>query len=334
MAYKPIFTITPVLLKVVGEIAVNRERLDSATVQVPWIPILQKEARERNTHGSTAIEGNTLSLAEVRMLDDGKELMSAGEKDKREVKNYFAALKRIEKRASKDKLGHQDVLGLHGIVMGGIIPAELTGRYRPHAVRVGSHVAPPPSKVYDLMTDLLEWLDGPSRELAPVISSAVLHFRFEDIHPFVDGNGRTGRLLALWELYRRGFDTLHVFSVDVYYWENRQRYYQALQEVRNNGGNLTHWLEFVADAIQDTLKKVLKRTAELSVKAGKTPIVLRPKQERLLELLRERRGMAPSEIWTALDVSRQGAMDQLKPLIKAGMVKRIGGKKTGKYILD
>jgi len=90
----------------------------------------------------------------------------------------------------------------------------------------------------------------------------------------------------------------------------------------------------VADAIQDTLKKVLKRTAELSVKAGKTPIVLRPKQERLLELLRERRGMAPSEIWTALDVSRQGAMDQLKPLIKAGMVKRIGGKKTGKYILD
>jgi Fic family protein len=54
-------------------------------------------------------------------------------------------------------------------------------------------------------------------ELSPVLSSAILHYQFEWIHPFADGNGRTGRALALWELYRRGFDTHHIFSVDEYY---------------------------------------------------------------------------------------------------------------------
>jgi DNA-binding MarR family transcriptional regulator len=60
-------------------------------------------------------------------------------------------------------------------------------------------------------------------------------------------------------------------------------------------------------------------------------IVLRPKQERLLQLLRERGSMSPSEIWDALDISRQGAMDVLHPLIEAGMLEKVGGKKTGRY---
>ena len=335
MPYKPSFTVSPVLVKAIEEMAVGRDRLVTAAVRVPWVPILQKEAREKNTHGSTSIEGNTLSLEEVRMLDEGKDLLSAAEKEKREVRNYLDALRRIEKAGARGgRIGHHEVLDLHGVVMAGIIQAELAGRYRPHGVRVGSHVPPPPGKVHDLMTELLAWVNGPAGDLAPVISSAILHFRFEDIHPFADGNGRTGRLLALWELYRRGFDTLHVFSVDEYYWHNRQAYYRALQEVRTNGGDLTHWIEFVAEAVLATMRQVLKRTAVLTGKSGREPVVLRPKQERLLELLRDTQGMSPSQIWDALKVSRQGAMDLLNPLMKAGMVKRVGGKKYGKYILS
>ena len=62
------------------------------------------------------------------------------------------------------------------------------------------------------MFELLEWWNTPAKKLSPVISYAILHYRFESIHPFADGNGRTGRALALWELYRRGFDTHHIFS--------------------------------------------------------------------------------------------------------------------------
>ena len=62
--------------------------------------------------------------------------------------------------------------------------------------------------------------------------------------------------------------------------------------------------------------------------------MLRPKQERLLQLLRDHRSMSPQEIWAALDVSRQGAMDLLRPLLEAGLVEKIGSKKTGRYTLQ
>lgn len=95
------------------------------------------------------------------------------------------------------------------------------GRYRNIAVRVGQYLHPAPDAVSGLMFELLEWWNAAAPQLSPVLSSAILHYRFETIHPFADGNGRTGRALALWELYRRGFDTHHIFSVDEYYWEDR-----------------------------------------------------------------------------------------------------------------
>ena len=94
------------------------------------------------------------------------------------------------------------------------------------------------------MFELLAWWNQESARLSPVLSSAILHYRFEAIHPFADGNGRTGRALALWELYRRGFDTHHIFSVDEFYWEDRPRYYAALDAVRREGGDLTGWIEY------------------------------------------------------------------------------------------
>ena len=113
------------------------------------------------------------------------------------------------------------------------------GRYRTMAVRVGRYVPPPPADVSGLMFELLTWWNKEAANLSPVLSSAIVHYRFEAIHPFADGNGRTGRALALWELYRRGFDTHHIFSVDEFYWENRPRYYAALDAVRREGEDLS-----------------------------------------------------------------------------------------------
>jgi Fic family protein len=166
-----------------------------------------------------------------------------------------------------------------------------------------------------------------------VLSSAILHYRFEAIHPFADGNGRTGRALALWELYRRGFDTHHIFSVDEYYWEDRPRYYAALESVRKAGDDLTGWLEYCAEGLHQTLDRVWLRVQALkSSSPGK--LVLRPKQERLLQLLRDHGSMAPAEIWAELKISRQGAMDLLRPLLEAGVVAKSGSKKTGRYALS
>lgn len=332
MSYQPHFTITPELLSRVEAIAALRERILGATIELTWIPALKKDTRTRNVHASTAIEGNPLTLEQVRALEEGRELATTGARAKREVINYFAGLRYVEKHAARKRIGHNDVLELHRVLAGDVMDQGEAGRYRTIAVRVGRFVPPAPLEVSGLMFELLEWWNKEATKLSPVLSSAILHHRFETIHPFADGNGRTGRALALWELYRRGFDTHHIFSVDEYYWEDRPRYYRELDAVRKAGEDLTGWLEYCAEGLLQTLERAWLRLQAFRVHAP-VKLVLRPKQEQLLNLLRDHRSMAPAEIWAALGVSRQGAMDLLNPLLDAGLVEKVGGKKTGRYAL-
>jgi len=333
MPYEPQFTVTSHLVSMLEESAVFREKIMSAAIQVPWVPALQKDARTRNTHSSTAIEGNPLTLEEVRLLEEGKKLPSATERSKREVLNYFAALRYVEKHAHQKAFRHEDILKLHQLIASDVMDQGRSGGYRTMQVRVGNHMPPAANQVSPLMWELLEWWNRKSSVWSPIITSAIIHYRFEDIHPFADGNGRTGRMLALWELYRRGFDTHHLFSVDEVYWEKRNLYYQHLDLVRKEGYDLTSWLEYSAEALHLTLERVWGRIQHIAVKSGPEKIILRPKQEKLLALLRDKRELAPSEIWKTLGVSKQGAMDLIKPLVQAGLVRKVGNKKTGRYVL-
>jgi Fic family protein len=333
MSYQPKFAITPRLLTLVQDISALRERIAGATIEVPWIPALQKDTRARNTHSSTAIEGNPLTLEQVRAVEEGRTLTAVPDRARREVVNYFAALRHIEKHAGKKTITHEDVLRLHKIIAERVMEQGEAGRYRTIRVRVGSYTPPPPELVSGLMFELLEWWNKDSGSLTPVLSSAIVHYQFEAIHPFADGNGRTGRALALWELYRRGFDTHHIFSVDEYYWEGRPRYYAALQAVRQQGKDLTSWLEYTAEGLLLTLERAWQHIQHLSARAKGKKLVLRPKQEHLLRLLRENGSLSPKEIWDEVGVSRQGAMDLLRPLMEAGLVKRVGTRKSGRYVL-
>jgi Fic family protein len=332
MPYEPQFSISTRLLSLVEEIAALRERIQGAAVSVSWIPALQKDTRTRNGHASTAIEGNPLTLEQVRALEEGRELTAADRRSSREVLNYFAGLRYIEKNAGRQKIQHEDLFELHRLLADTVMDQGEAGRYRSIAVRVGRHVPPPAADVSGLMFELLEWWNTKATELSPVLSSAILHYQFEHIHPFSDGNGRTGRALGLWELYRRGFDSHHIFSVDEYFWEDRPGYYRALDAVRLAGEDLSGWLEYCAIGLRQTLERTWLRVQSFS-RQSPEKVVLRPRQEQLLKLLGDHGSMAPSELWEALGVSKQGAMDLLRPLLEVGMVERSGGKKTGRYSL-
>jgi Fic family protein len=214
-----------------------------------------------------------------------------------------------------------------------VIDQGEAGRYRTMRVRVGQFMPPPPQDVSGLVFEVVEWWNKEAPGLSPVLSSAIVHHRFETIHPFADGNGRAGRALALWELYRRGFDSHHIFAVDEFYWEDRPLYYAALDAVRRAGDDLTSWLDYCAEGLRQTLERVWERMGQLSVSATREKVILRPRQEQLLKLLGKSGGMTPSELWAALKVSKQGAMDLLRPLVNAGLVKRVGTLKTGRYVL-
>jgi Fic family protein len=333
MAYMPKFTISAYLLGLIEEISALREKIAAATVQVSWIPALQKDSRARNTHSSTAIEGNPLTLEQVRILADGQALSGVQERAQREVLNYFAGLRFIESHIRRTPITHAAILALHGVIATGAMDQGEAGKYRTTDVRVGGYHPPRHAEVPGLLAELLLWWNKEAHGWSPVLTSAIIHYRFEAIHPFADGNGRTGRALALWELYRRGFDSQHIFSVDEGYWEERPRYYHELDAVRSHGDDLTRWLEYTADVLHETLQRVWRRSQRLAVTAKAPRIVLRPRQEQLLQLLQHYQSMAPAEIWKALGVSRQGALDLLNPLLKAGLVMRTGNRKSGRYLL-
>jgi Fic family protein len=333
MNYEPNYTITPLLIRRIERIASLRERILGAMVNVSWVPSLKMDSMARNAHSSTAIEGNPLTLEQVRAIEAGQEVR-ASERSRREIVNYLAGLRYIEKRSDIELVRHEDLFELHGIIAGGgVMDQGDAGQYRTINVRVGEHFPPPHQDVSVLMFDLLEWWNKGAPELSPVISSAILHYRFEEIHPFADGNGRVGRALALWELYRRGFDTQHIFSVDEFYWEDRPRYYRELHTVQSGEGELSPWIEYCAEGLLQTLERIWTRVQKISAMAIAPKLTLRPRQEQLLALLQERGRMTPSEIWNAIGISRQGAMDLLNPLMEAGLVVREGTLRSGFYRL-
>ncbi len=333
MTYEPRYTITPALLALVEDIASLRHRIQDATVQLPWIPALQQDTRTRNAHATTAIEGNPLTLPEVRALADGLEPATASRRSQREVTNYFAALRYIERHALRKRITDREVCELHRILARGVMDQGDEGSYRAIEVSVGAYMPPRAREIPALMSELLDWWNGPAAGLSPVLSSAIVHYRFEAIHPFGDVNGRVGRALALWELFRRGFDTSHIFSVDEYYWDDRPAYYAALARVHEGDEDLTTWLEYSAEGLRVTLGKVWLRIKTVAP-PGAVRLNLRPKQEQLLGLLASEGSMAPSEIWDALRVSKQGAMDLINPLLEAGVIVKVGSKKTGRYRLS
>ena len=125
-----------------------------------------------NTHSSTAIEGNPLTLEQVRELEEGRPLAAVAQRSQREVLNYFAGLRYMEKNFGVKTITHEHVLKLHSIIAGGVMDQGDAGRYRSIMVRVGRHVPPPPEQVSGLMHELLDWWNKQKEEM-PMVSFSV-----------------------------------------------------------------------------------------------------------------------------------------------------------------
>lgn len=331
MAYNPKFNATRHLLKVIEEAADIKSRIQGAVIGVSWLPDMQREALARQTHGSTAIEGNPLTLPEIKKLAEGGVLPGAGARAVQEILNYFEVLRFIGKNSDISSIKIPQILKLHAIIgRRNALDRGPTGAFRDYKVFVGNHTPPPPASVPYLTAELCEWLNGPGQEWPALISSAILHYQFEYIHPFGDGNGRVGRALATWELYRKQFDTNHIFAVDEVFLEDRQAYYRALDRVQSEGGDISGWVEYSAETVLEALNRTWKRIDSIRALTGNKAVSLTKNQERLLSLLKEApRGI--QQIMTALKVTKPGAHFILKPLLAAGLVRRTGGHKTGKY---
>ena len=252
--YHPPYTVTPTLVNLVAQVS---EAIGSLRVLTDAAKALRLRRinRVRTIQGSLAIEGNILSHEQITAILEGKRVV-APPREIQEVRNAFAAYDRFEHWSPEIEA---DLLEAHRILMDGLI--DEVGVYRAGGVGVLAggkviHMAPPANRIPLLVGDLLRWLAA--TDAHPLITSSVFHYEFEFIHPFVDGNGRMGRLWQTLILTRWNpiFADIPVESI---VHEHQAEYYQALQESTNQTDSapfITFMLRMVLGAVSTITPQV------------------------------------------------------------------------------
>jgi len=233
----------------------KRERLDTLRPFSPdLVEKLHEEMRLLHTFNSNAIEGNTLTLSETKLvLDEGITIGGKTLREHLEATNNASGYDLIERLArDQTPISHVTIQQIHEVVTRGIL--ESAGLYRTRNVRINGAARSPPdwSRVVREMDELVAMM---AKTDSPVVEmTAYLHHRFVAIHSFVDGNGRVARLLSNLYLMRNGYPPIVLDQ------KNRQQYYRALREADN--GNLVPFTRFIARAENDALSRDLAVAGE------------------------------------------------------------------------
>lgn len=249
--YTPPFTMTEEITNLVIEIGEQVGVVVTYDTLQPN-PKLRRESRIKSIHSSLAIEQNTLTLEQVTDVINGKTVLGPLQ-DIREVKNAYEAYERI---SGLDPYSVKNLLLAHKIMMEGLV--KEAGRFRSGNVGVYAgkqliHAGSPANYVPDLMKQLFDWMK--KSKLHPLIKSCIFHYEFEFIHPFADGNGRTGRL---WQslILQRWKDFFAWMPIETLIYAKQEGYYKALN-VSNTAGESTVFVNFMLEVIRDALRNVI-----------------------------------------------------------------------------
>jgi len=343
--YTPPFTLTAEAVSLIAEISAKMERYAIRMEQSDGL-LLRKANRIRTIHSSLAIEGNMLNEDEVRDIVNGKNVV-APIKQIQEVKNAIAT---YELYPQLNPFSVEDLLKAHGVMMQALV--DDAGRFRSSGVGVFGerglvHMAPPADRVPFLINDLFEWLRTAKDYL--LVRSCVFHYEFEFIHPFTDGNGRTGRL---WQslILGRLHPLFEHLPVENMVYANQQKYYDAIaasSQIGQSGPFIEFMLGEILKALNEHLSDIPLSTVdnqtqtnkEFSIKFGeefgiKFGIKFGINDKKLLLLLHSNPSLTGLEIAERIGISQRGVEKQMKRLKELGVISRQGGKKNGLWVIN
>lgn len=251
VSMKPPYDISPKILKLISSISekigeVNANYLSKQS------PQLRKQNRIKTIHSSLQIEGNTLTEEQITALIENKRVIGP-EKDVIEVLN---AIKVYEKLKDYDYFSDKSFLKAHHQLMKGLIGSA--GKYRKQGVGIVKgtkveHIAPPHQNVPFLMNDLFEYLKD--EEELTLIKSCVFHYEMEFIHPFLDGNGRMGRL---WQtlILMSEYPVFEFLPFETLISQTQNEYYKSLA-LSDKTGKSTFFIEYMLEVIDKSLESLL-----------------------------------------------------------------------------
>jgi len=340
--FKPKYSITPKLLESIKKITSLITKLNAEKFPRLVLAEFEKSARETSSFASTSIEGNPLPLTEVKKLLKSKpENIRDSE---REVLNYNQALEKLNKLTINNNSGLnlKLILDTQKIITQGHLPSFRSGKLRKEPVVVNNpklrkvvYLPPDYQDVEKLVKELLLYIEENKNKTDPIILAGIFHKQFVVVHPFVDGNGRTTRLLTKVLLAHMGLNTFNLFSFENYYNNNVSKYFEKVGVLGNyyeevDKIDFTEWLEYFADGIIDELLRVSKELEKSSLSPSTE---LKPYHIKVVEYIKEH-GYITDKKYAEISKRAKATRNlDFNKLIAFGVIQRIGKGKATHYKL-
>jgi len=313
---KPPYEITTEILKFISSISEKIGEVN-AKFLIKTNPTLRKQNQIKTIHSSLSIEGNTLTEEQITAILENKRVVGS-EKDILEVLNALEVYKNINKLKPYNE---KDFLSAHKLLLQKLI--QNPGKYRNQGVGIvkGSkveHIAPPFENVPYLMKDLFGYLNDKS-ELT-LIKSCVFHYEMEFIHPFLDGNGRMGRL---WQtlILMQDYPIFEFLPFETLISKNQEEYYNALFQ-SDKQGRSTKFIEYMLKIIDNSLSELLENTSKKLSDEDRINIFLEKNKN---EFTRK------DYLTYFKDISSATASRDLKNAVENNLIVKNGDKKTTTY---
>lgn len=285
MLIPPIYRLTPKIVEFLQSIEASREVVDAISIPSEVENNIRRQSHLKSSLFSARIEGNPLTLADL--TSSSKTLQ------KLEVLNISKGLDYVYKRSSNQiKIG--DILKWHEIIMDKLPAAKGKFRNEQNAIfnsaGIAVYMPPPPSYISKELERLLKYISGSKEKIGP-IKACLAHFVFEKVHPFLDGNGRVGRLLLQKVLISEGYGMKGILAFEEYVDNHRSDYYRALEEPEKD---TTDYLLFMLEAIATSARK----TKELILQKQKPEIedFMLPRRAEILRIIKDHRLMSIDQL--------------------------------------
>jgi Fic family protein len=337
----PKFTITNRMTAAITQIERTRGFLEAAQLSDEWVRDMGNKALIKEAHHTTHIEGTRLTMDQAERLWNGEIVPEADPDDTRELLNYRSAFEFVSDCFDcGDPITEGLIREIHRKLVEGVRGGKADpGNYRRIQNYVvnsstGDVIYMPPSaiEVPIMMSEMVKWLNA-DLEIHPILVSGIAQFQLVHIHPFLDGNGRTSRLLSTLCLYKSGYDFKRLFTISEYYDRDRPIFYKKIQGVRENDMDMTGWLDYFITGLETQMIEVKERGEQVirrDVLVQKHS--LNERQSKILDLLMKNGIVHISELEElCYGVTRRTLQRDMNKLIELNLVRATGLARQSNY---